>query len=508
VLLGVVLVFLLYTFLGFLLPAPFATMKYSFGKLISKLTMIQGLYGIILGISANYLFLFVTFGSVLQISGATRFFMQIGKLLGRSGLAGGAALTAVISSALLGTLTGSVSANVVTSGSYSIPLMKKAGYRAEQAAAIEAAASTGGQIMPPIMGAGAFVMAGITGIPYLEIIVAAIIPAILYFVVVGVYAQLQAMKLGIRPLPEKIDIKEMLLTSYLFMVPIGILVILLVVGYTPMYVIFWTIISVVALSMFRKETRPSLMQWVEGFRNGAILGAQIGVSCAVIGLIVSCITLTGLGLKVPGLVEAISGGSMVIALLLTAGAALILGCGMPTVAVYIMVVTVIAPVLVKMGLPLLTAHFFAFYFACMNFVTLPVAIGALIASKVAGANFTRTGIESMKAALGGFIVPFLMILAPVLMLQGQGSPSGVVIITQVISSLVILVAFEIVLNNHYLRPVNIIESIGSALSGIMLFGYLITKNNLFTLGFVVFAVVTLGQLRKVYTRTSQLAKAS
>jgi TRAP-type uncharacterized transport system fused permease subunit len=144
----------------------------------------------------------------------------------------------------------------------------------------------------------------------------------------------------------------------------------------------------------------------------------------------------------------------------------------------------------------------------MNFVTLPVAIGALIASKVAGANFTRTGIESMKAALGGFIVPFLMILAPVLMLQGQGSLSGLVIITQVISSLVILVAFEIVLNNHYLKPINIVESIGVALSGIMLFGYLITKNNLFTLGFVVFALVTLGQLKKVYTRTSQLAKAS
>lgn len=496
VLLAVAFLFLLYAFLGFLLPPPLATMTYSFGKLVSKLAVAQGMYGTILGISANYLFLFVIFGSVLQVSGAARFFMQIGKLLGKSGLAGGAALTAVISSALLGTLTGSVAANVVTSGSYSIPLMKKAGYSPEQAAAIEAAASTGGQIMPPIMGAGAFVMAGITEIPYVEIILAAMIPAILYFVAVGLYAQLQAMKLGIRPIPGEIDVRELLLTSYLFLVPIGILVILLVVGYTPMYVIFWTILSVIFLSMLRKETRPTLAQWVEGFRSGAVLGSQIAVSCAVIGLVVSCISLTGLGLKLPGLVENLSGGSVAIALILTAVAALILGCGMPTVAVYVMVVMVLAPVLVNLGIPLLTAHLFAFYFACMNFVTLPVAIGALIASKVAGANFTRTGIESMKAAFGGFVVPFLMILVPALVWEREESISGLVIVIQLASSLVILVAFEILLNRHFLTPINIIEGIGTALTGVLLFAYLITKTNFFLVGFAIFIALTLWQYKK------------
>jgi TRAP transporter 4TM/12TM fusion protein len=486
-------ILILYTAFGYLLPAPLYTMQYSFGKLISKLSLLNGLYGTILGISANYLFLFVAFGSVLQISGAGKFFVQVGRLLGQR-LAGGAALTAVVSSALLGTLTGSVSANVVTSGSYTIPLMKKSGYQPEQAGAIEAAASTGGQIMPPIMGAAAFVMAGITGISYFRIIVVAAIPAILYFFVVGLYAQLQAIKLGIKPLPEKIDVKEMLSTSYLFIIPISILVILLAVGYTPMYVIFWTIISVIVLSLLRKETRPSLTQWAEGFSSGAKLGAQIGVSCAVIGIIVTCITLTGLGLKLPGLVETLSGGSLGIALILTAAVALILGCGMPTVAVYVLVVIVTAPVLLKMGLPLLTAHFFAFFFAVMNFVTLPVAIGAMVASKVAGANFIRTGTESMKAALGGFIIPFLLILVPVLMLELQGPVLEMII--KVISSLVILVAFEIVVVNHYLIPLNIVERITAAISGAMLFAFLITNSYPLTIGFAIFIAITLWQLRR------------
>ncbi len=496
------LVFLLYAFFGYLLPPPLFTMQYSFGKLISKLAVIQGFYGTILGISANYLFLFVALGSVLQISGAGKFMVQVGRLAGRR-LAGGAALTAVVSSALLGTLTGSVAANIATTGAYTIPMMKRAGYKPEQAGAIEAAASTGGQIMPPIMGAAAFVMAGITGIPYFKIIAVAAIPAILYFFVVGLYAQLQAMKLGIKPLPEKIDVKEMLLSSYLFVIPISILVILLAIGYTPMYVIFWTIISVIVLSLVRKETRPTLTQWVEGFSNGAKLGAQIAVSTAVIGLIVTSITLTGLGLKLPGLVETLSGGNLVIALLLTAVVALILGCGMPTVAVYVLVVIVTAPVLLKMGLPLLTAHFFAFYFAVMNFVTLPVAIGALVASKVAGSNFIRTGVESMKAALGGFIIPFLLILAPVLILEPQGPVSEIT--TQVISSLVILIAFEIVVVNHYLMPLSIAERIAAAICVAMLFAFLISKSYIFfTLGFALFILVTLWQLRKRRARSSSV----
>ncbi len=489
------LIFILYTGLGYFLPAPFTTTTgYTFSKLISRLALLQGLYGTILGISANYLFLFVAFGSVLQISGAGKFFINVGKVLGGR-LAGGAALTAVVSSALLGTLTGSVSANVVTSGSYTIPLMKRSGYEAEQAGAIEAAASTGGQIMPPIMGAAAFVMAGITDISYFSIMVVAIIPALLYFFVVGLYAQLQAMKLGIKPLTEKIDLKEMLTTSYLFVIPIGILVALLAIGYTPMFVIFWTIISVIILSMVRKETRPSLAQWAEGFSSGAKLGAQIGVSCAVIGIIVACVILTGLGFKLPGLVETISGGRLAIALVLTGVVALILGCGMPTVAVYVLVALVTAPVLVRMGLPLLTAHFFAFYFAVMNFVTLPVAIGALVASKVAGANFIRTGVESMKAALGGFIIPFLIILVPVLMLEPSESASVLPIIIRVISSLLILVAFEIVVVNYFLTPLSTMERVATAVSGALLFVFLITKNYIFALGFVLLIAVALWQLR-------------
>lgn len=493
----VALLFMLYMYFGFLLPASLGGIKYSFGKYISKLAVLQGIYGTILGISADYLFLFVAFGSVLQVSGATRFFMQIGRLLGRTGVSGGPALTAVISSALLGTLTGSVAANVVTSGSYTIPLMKSAGYKPEQAAGIEAAASTGGQIMPPIMGAGAFLMAGIIGVPYSKVMVVAFIPAVLYFFVVGIYAQLQAMKLGIKPLPEDFDIREMLSTSYLFVVPIGVVVYLLAVDYTPTFVIFWAIVSVIVLSMLRKETRPSFMQWVEGFRSGAILGAQIAVSCAVIGLIVSCISLSGLGLKLPGIVATISSGNLAVTLLLTSVVALLLGCGMPTVAVYVLVVVVIAPAIINMGIPVLTAHLFVFYLACMNFVTLPVAVGALIASKVAGASYAKTGIESMKAAFGGFMVPFVFILVPALLLEGNESVSTLCVVSQVASAVVALVAFEVCFVNYFLCTMHAAERVGMAVSAFMSYGFLVSGNNIFAaVGYALFVMVSVWQIRK------------
>lgn len=487
------LAFVLYAFFGYLLPTPLTTIQYSFGKLISKLAVAQGMYGTVLSISASYLFLFMAFGAVLQISGATKFFIEVGKLVGRK-LAGGTALAAVVSSGLLGGLTGSVSSNVAMVGPYTIPMIKRAGYTAEQAAAIQAAASTGEQFPPPVMGAAAFIMAGITGISYFKIMTVAIIPAILYYLVLGLYVQLQAIKMGVKPAVEKVDVRAMLQTAHLFLVPLGVLVALLAY-YTPMYAIFWTILSIIVLSLIRKETRPTLREWAEGLSNGANLGAQIGVSTALIGVIVTSITLTGLGLRLPGLVETLSGGNLGIALVLTAIIALILGCGMPTTFVYLLVAIVTAPILIRMGLPLLTAHFFVFYYAVMGFVTPPVAIGALIAAKMAGSNYIKTGIEATKAALGGFIVPFLIILAPVLILEPPQEPF-LLIVAEVIASLVILTTFEIAATNHYLTPLDVGERVAAIVSGAALFAFLITKSYLFTAGFFLFILVTWRQLRR------------
>ncbi|MBW1804573.1 MAG: TRAP transporter fused permease subunit, partial [Deltaproteobacteria bacterium] len=302
-----------YFLLGRYFPGAFQTAAIPPKKIIPALSIaLTGIYGVALSVSASYIFLFVVFGTLLQTSGATGFFMELGRLAGRR-IRSGPAISSVITSALMGTTTGSIGANIVTTGSFTIPLMKKAGYRPEQAGAIESAASNGGQIMPPVMGAAAFAMAAVTGFSYLKIIIAAIIPAILYFMTVGLYALLQAAKLGLRTITEEVDVKEMLLRAPLFILPVGLIVYLLVLGRPLMYCAFWAIISAMVLSLLRKQTRPSIGQWIKGFTDGAITGAGIGAATACLGLILESMTGTGLGIKLPELVETWSGGNMLIA---------------------------------------------------------------------------------------------------------------------------------------------------------------------------------------------------
>jgi TRAP transporter 4TM/12TM fusion protein len=272
----------------------------------------------------------------------------------------------VVTSALVGTITGSVGANIATTGSFTIPLMKKAGYKPEEAGAIEAAASTGGQIMPPIMGAAAFAMAGVTGIPYLTIAVVAIIPAIIYFLVLALYAISRAGRRGLTTHVEEVDYKEMLLRSPLFFIPLAAIVFSLMNGKTLMYAAFSGIVSAILLSLIRRQTRGSLAGWIRGFTTGALSGAQIAASVGCIGIILQVITLTGVGIKLPALVEAWSGGNVSLALLIVAVVSIILGCGVSTLAVYLIVAIVAAPVMLNLGIPMLVAHFFIFYFACFS----------------------------------------------------------------------------------------------------------------------------------------------
>jgi TRAP transporter 4TM/12TM fusion protein len=452
---------ILYCFLGFLVPEPFRAMQVSPVKVIPALSIgFRGIYGSILAISANYIFLFVFFGTVLQISGATRFFMEVGKLASRRFRAG-PAMSSVVTSALVGSTTGSIGANIATTGSFTIPLMKKVGYKSEQAAAIEAAASSGGQIMPPIMGAAAFAMAGITGKPYLYIALIALLPAILYFTTLGLYAQFQAGKLNLPHISEPIDFREMWLRAPLFIVPISIVVFFLMQGRTLMYAAFWAIVSSIFLSFLRKKTRSSLKVWAKGFCDGAIAGAQIGISCACIGMVVETLMLTGMGVRLPGLVETWSGGNINIALLIIMVISIILGMGVTTLAVYVLVAMVTAPVLIKMGMPMLSAHFFVFYFACFSMITPPIGMGSVIASKVAGADYLKTAIESVKAAIAGFIVPFLIIWNPILLLNSDREMP--IAVLRLIASISLLVTLESLLVNYYLTNFKIWER--------MLFGF-------------------------------------
>lgn len=409
--------FIAYSLLGYLLPPPFNVMNLGLEQIISNLGIgMRGMYGSILAISAGYIFLFVVFGSMLNTSGATGFFIEIGKVLGKR-CRSGPAMSAVVASGLVGMVTGSVAANVLTIGPFTIPLMKKTGYTPEQAAAIEAAASTGGQIMPPVMGIAAFAMAVFTETPYVKICAMAAIPAVLYYLTCGMYVHLQAVKLGLSPVVEKTDVPELLKRMPLFVIPLAGLVILLARGHSADYCVFWAIVALVALSSIRRKTRPSLRQWLGGLVNGAITAAEIAVSVACIGIVMGVMVSTGLGINIAAAVEAWSGGYLIVALVFTMLVSILLGMGVPTFTSYVFVSIITGPVLIKMGLSMVMAHFFVFYYACLSFVTPPVAIGALIASRLAQANYTKSGLEACKVAFGGFIVPYVIVFYPAITLQ-------------------------------------------------------------------------------------------
>ncbi len=488
-------VFIVYFFLGQYLPGPLEASFYNTKHVLLKLVLNfeGGVHGIVLGVSARYIFLFILFGALVQASGAGKFFLQLGRLIGRH-FRGGPALAAVVGSALFGSITGSTSANILVTGSFTIPLMKRVGYRPAQAGAIEASASTVGQIMPPVMGATAFVMAEFTETPYVHIIFMALLPALLCYLSMAVYVQLQAMKMNISPLVEEFDAKEMLRHAPLFFVPLFLIIGLLAIGYTPMYAIFWAIVAIVILNLARKETRLSLRGWIQALSDGAILGAKIAVMCAAIGIVVSAIITTGLGLKIPGVVEQLSGGNLLIILVLTAFISILLGMGMPTTAAYILVAFMVAPVLVRLGIPLIAAHFFAFYFAVFSIITPPVAPGAATASVIAGSKFWETAIETTKVAAVGFLVPFMFVFWPTLLGQFQSPLSAVI---QLVASIVMIVSLQVGIVGHYMVACSLPHRALSIASLVALFIYCFTGNYVFLFaGLGAFVALTLLQLTR------------
>jgi TRAP transporter 4TM/12TM fusion protein len=403
---------IVYMFIGSYLPEGlFHAMSLKPDVIIEILTVgfaNAGIFGPILGVSATYIFLFMVFASLVQTSGANEFFNQVGNLVGRK-LRSSSAMAAIVTSGLVGSISGQSGPNVMITGSYTIPAMKKIGYTPEQAGAIEAAASTGGPIIPPIMGIAAFLMCGITGIPYSKIIGVAAIPALLYVFAGALYVEFQAAKMDITPHAIKVNYRELILRAPLFICPLLVIIVLFINNYTPMYVSFWACITIIAMSLIRKETRPSLKDLIDGLVKGASIGASIAVICAVLGLVVAVVSNTGLGVKLPAALGTIAGGNIFFLLILTGLASLILGIGMPASASYLLVAVVLAPVLVTRGIPLLAAHLFAFYLANFSYLTPPVALSAVFATRLAGGNFLKTAFESVKVGIGGFVLPFMIV---------------------------------------------------------------------------------------------------
>jgi len=449
------LIIIIYPFFGRLFPEPFYCMSMPFKETISNLSigLSRGIYGKALFVSSTFVFLWIVFGSLLEAIGASRFFMQLGKFI-VGNLRGGAALMAISTSALLGSITGSVAANIAITGSFTIPLMKKSGFTPVQAGAIEAAASNGGQIVPPIMGVAAFAMAGITGIPYLKIILMALIPAILYFYCCGLYALLWAEKMKITPVYQKIHVKKLLSLSYLFLGPFIVILVLLAYGFSVMYVAFWAIVTIIALSLIRKETRPSFDVLLKGIVRGAVTGAQVAAICACVGLIVSTFTMTGLAVKMSFGIATWSGGYLFPALIMISVACIIMGMGGVTLTAYILVATFAAPALVKMGVGIGQSHFFVMFVSTFAFITPPVGIGALIAARLAGGSYLKTSIEAVKVASAAFVLPLMFIYCPIILLQPQEPLQAIV---GVIASLSCLTSMQFGYVGYFLKECGKVE---------------------------------------------------
>lgn len=413
----VAIIFIAYFAFGHLIPGPLFHRPFKLDYIVTYLCIgFTGVYGTFLSISANDIFMFVVFGGLLGVVKVTDVLYELGKLFGRF-LEGGPGQTAVVSSSLVGMVTGAAVANVAITGAFTIPYMKRVGYPPAVAGAIEATASTGGQLMPPVMGAAAFLMAFFVGVPYVDIMLAAIIPAALFYVSVLLGVQFISVGLRIKAPKEAPDYKLIRRRLPVFLIPLTIIIILLLMHFSPMMAAFWAIVTAVVLSLFNADTRPSWGEFCRGMAAGALTGAWIGVSLCVVGIIAQTLITTGLGSKIASLVEAIAGGNLILALLMTMVVSLILGCGVPPVAAYSLVAIVTVPVLVNMGVEVLSAHFFCFYFSIISAVTPPVALGALAGAGIAHASYFKTSMHAFKLAIAGFIIPFLIVFNPILTLN-------------------------------------------------------------------------------------------
>lgn len=414
----VTIVFLLFAYFGRSLPGVFAHRGFNVTRIVSHMYMTtEGIMGTPLGVSSTFVFMFILFGSFLDKTGVGEFFIDFAYALTGS-TRSGPAMTSVLSSGLMGSISGSSVANTVTTGAFTIPLMKSVGYKPHYAGAVEATASTGGQIMPPVMGAAAFIMADFTGFPYISIVKAAIIPAVLYYIAVGTMVHLEACKLGLKGMPRESlpKVSNILRKQGYLTLPLIAIIFMLIKQYPPtMAALTGIIIGVVvafAASLIKKDdsfTPKDILGAMEAGAKGAV---GVACACACAGMIVGVVTLTGFGLKIAEVIVLIAKGKLIPTLFLTMIASIILGMGLPTTAKYIVLATMAVPAITKLGVNLMSAHLFILYFGVVADVTPPVALAAYAGAGIAGANSMKTGIQAFKLAIGAFIIPYIFVINP------------------------------------------------------------------------------------------------
>lgn len=433
-------IFLIYAYFGPYMPGMLAHRPFPLSRIISYQFMTtEGIYGIPIGVSATFVFLFILFGSFMRKTGMGKFILDMAMSVA-GGTAGGPAKVAVVGSGMMGMMSGSATANVVTTGSFTIPLMKSLGYSGVFAGAVESVASTGGQFMPPVMGAAAFIMAEFLAVSYVKIAMLAFIPACLYYFAVFVQVHLRAKKIGLKGVPksELPRTWDVLKKKGYLLIPVFILIYFLLRAYSPMRAGFYSIVATIILGAFaRGEDRFTLRSFLDACEDGARSALTVAIACACAGIVVGIVTMTGLGLKFAMLIITLSGGILFLTLFLTMIVCLLLGMGVPVTASYVILATMAVPALTKLGVLPIAAHLLICYFAVLADITPPVCIAAYAGAAIAEANPMRTGVAAFKLGIAGFIVPYVFAYDSALL--GLGSvPHVMLLISTTVIGVILL----------------------------------------------------------------------
>jgi len=448
--------FLAYGLWGEYIPGVLGHTGFTVKRIIYQLYLSsEGIFGIALGVSSTYIFLFILFGAFLAETGMGLFIKDLAmSLAGRT--IGGEAKVSIIACGLMGMINGSAVGNVAATGTFTIPLMRDAGFKPVFSAAVVAAAGTGGMIMPPVMGAASFIMAEFLGVHYSVIMLAAAIPAVLYYLAEYAVIHIEAIKMGMKKVPREdiIPFRVVMKERGHLMIPIVIIVWLLMTGRTPLYAAFYGIISSIVVSSFKKETRLSLRGFLRAMEMGARGTIGVGMACAVVGNIIGITNLTGLGLVLGDNIVSLAHNSVIITVFLTMVVCIILGMGLPTTACYIVTATIAAPALLQLGVNPLAAHMFAYYFACLSNLTPPVAIASYGAAGISGQKPSEVGWAGFRISLAAFLIPFTFVYSPELLLI-QGSVMDIAIATA--TSIVGVIAIAAAIQNFLMGPLNSLQ---------------------------------------------------
>lgn len=454
-------IFLIYPWVGHWLPGHLAIRQFDWERIVAFMYLTtEGLFALPIGVSATFVFLFVLFGAFLNRTGTGQLFIELAlALLG--GSTGGPAKVAVVASGLLGTINGSAIANVAGTGVFTIPLMKRTGYQPHAAGAIEAAASTGGQLMPPVMGAAAFIMAEFIGVPYINIAIAAALPALLYYVSLIAMVHLEALKTGLRPIPAAAlpNVWSLLRSRGFLLLPIPVVLYFLLQGYTPTYAAVAGIVAAILSTLVHRETRLPLKDYVEALVAGAREMLPVAIALAVVGYVMGATFLTGLGLNIAGAIVALGQGLLFPTLILTMIASIILGTGLPTTATYIVLATMAAPALQQLNVDIIAAHLFIFYYGIIADLTPPIALAAMVGAGIAGADPDRTSWASTRFALAGWLVPFVFVYSPALLIVNT---PPLQVLQATVTGLLGVLALAFAVQGYMQRPLRVHERVLAA----------------------------------------------